>query len=277
MNLNTRFLESAKMGAVNNNNNDDERADHHRPFLITFSGIDGAGKTTQIELLASFLQQRGFRVLRFTFWDHVAALSKMRAGVGQRTVGSSETDLLAKHSCTPKNNKHIRKWYLSLARSGMYLLDVFRLRRLLASEFVQNSDVVIFDRYIYDQIANVYSRSHAAHIYSRALLNQTPVPDLAFIIDTSPDAAFARKPEYPLEFMRANRENFLQLCQVAPRLITISEGAQEDVTSEINFHLQRCRLLEEIPNQAKTGVSVISTLLFKQSSCKSQNEPTASV
>ena len=36
------------------------------------------------------------------------------------------------------------------------------LHRLLASETVSNSDVVIFDRYIYDQIANIYSQSLAA-------------------------------------------------------------------------------------------------------------------
>ena len=32
-----------------------------RPFLITFSGIDGAGKTTQIEYLTSFLEKMCIR------------------------------------------------------------------------------------------------------------------------------------------------------------------------------------------------------------------------
>ena len=29
----------------------------HRPFLISFSGIDGAGKTTQIDYLSAFLKE----------------------------------------------------------------------------------------------------------------------------------------------------------------------------------------------------------------------------
>jgi thymidylate kinase len=76
----------------------------------------------------------------------------------------------------------------------------------------QNSDVVIFDRYIYDQIANIYSPSFAARSYARILLKQTPAPDLAFVLDASPTAAFARKPEYPLEFMH----------QESPRLFCFS-------------------------------------------------------
>ena len=55
-----------------------------RPFLITFSGIDGAGKTTQIEQLSLRLQKQGLRVLQLSFWDDIAALSEMRAGAGYR-------------------------------------------------------------------------------------------------------------------------------------------------------------------------------------------------
>ena len=63
----------------------DSLATATRPFVITFSGIDGAGKTTQIEHLSSCLQKQGLRVLRLSFWDDVAVWSKLRAGVGQRS------------------------------------------------------------------------------------------------------------------------------------------------------------------------------------------------
>ena len=189
-----------------------------RPFVITFSGIDGAGKTTQIEYLSSCLQKLGLRVARLSFWDHVAVWSKMRAGVGDRSAELCPEDEKAGLPLAPKNNKSVRNWYLTVARSGFYMLDVARLRRILASQIIKSCDVVIFDRYVYDQIANIYSPSFAARVYGKILLKLAPAPDLAFVLDASPDAAFARKPEYPLEFMHKNRENFLLLREIVPQL-----------------------------------------------------------
>jgi thymidylate kinase len=248
-----------------------------RPFLITFSGIDGAGKTTQIEFLTSSLQTLGLRVLRLSFWDDVAVWSKMRAGVGGRTIGRSRTDSAAEPSFSPKNNKHIRKWYLTVARSGMYLLDIVRLRRLLNSQRVQNSDVVIFDRYIYDQMANIDSPSQRARIYGKLLLKQAPAPDLAFILDASPTAAFARKPEYPLEFVHKNRQTFLHLRELVPQLIVIPGASPEDVRSEIYFHISSSKLVRLASHEGKADIAMDKAVVPSQSSCTVRNEPTASV
>jgi thymidylate kinase len=255
----------------------DAQAVATRPFLITFSGIDGAGKTTQIEYLSSCLQKQGLRVLRLSFWDDVAVWSGMRTGVGHRAMDPGRADQMAEHSFSPKNNKHIRKWYLTAARAGFYMLDVARLHRLLASEQVRNSDVVIFDRYIYDQIANIYSQSIAARIYGKLLLKQAPAPDLAFVLDASPAAAFARKPEYPLEFVYRNRQSFLRLRELVPQMIVISDAAAEDVRSEIYFHISQSRLAECASTEEKTDVAVASAVVRPQSSCSVRNEPTASV
>lgn len=250
-----------------------------RPFVITFSGIDGAGKTTQIEHLSSSLQKQGFSVLRLTFWDHVAVWSTMRAGVGHRSADFSRAHQMTQRSFAPKNNKHVRKWYLTAVRSGMYVLDVVRLRRLLASPEAKNSDVVIFDRYVYDQIANIYSHSFAARLYARVLLKHSPTPDLAFILDASPTAAFARKPEYPLAFMRLNRRNFLRLHELVPQMVIITDTREEDVRNEIEYHVGRARRLADMSyeNEQETGVSLDRSLVKPQPACRTQNEPTASV
>ena len=157
------------------------------------------------------------------------------------------------------------------------MLDVARLQRVLASEAVRNSDVVIFDRYIYDQVANIYSQSLAGRSYARLLLQQTPAPDLAFVIDASPAAAFARKPEYPLEFVHRNRRTFLLLRELVPQLIVISEGAEEDVKAEIRGHLSRSRLVEAVLTEGKTEVPVEGVVVGSQSSCRVRNDPTATV
>jgi thymidylate kinase len=250
---------------------------HVPPFLITFSGIDGAGKTTQIEHLSSYLRSRGFLVTQLCFWDHVAAWSKLRAGVGERTANFDQTQYTAEYSFSPKNNKHIRKWYLTAARTGLYMLDVLRLRRILNSPEIRDSDVVIFDRYIYDQIANISSRSAAADSYRKIILKQTPTPDLAFILDTAPDKAFARKPEYPLEFMYENRRNFLRLRKLAPQLITISDGDADDVTTQIQSHICQSRLFHRAVRRERTEAAGGTSVVLQQHSRRVRNEPTTSL
>ena len=79
-------------------------------------------------------------------------------------IGSRPTpDQNAERSLVPKNNKHIRKWYLTAARVGILRAGCCPIapaaRRSTRQE---TADVVIFDRYVYDQIANIYSQSFAA-------------------------------------------------------------------------------------------------------------------
>jgi thymidylate kinase len=248
-----------------------------RPFLVSFSGIDGAGKTTQIEQLTLYLQREGFRVTRLSFWDNIAVWSKMRAGVGSRTVDLGHADETAEHSFSPHNNKHIRKWYLTGARAGFYVMDAAQLHIQLARRPIRNSDVVIFDRYIYDQIANIDSQSFAARLYRKSLLRLAPVPDLPFVLDASPDAAFARKPEYPLEFVHRNRRQFLNLQEFVPQLIVIPDASPEDITGEIILHIRRSRLAKRVSTEGKPEVAAVCALVQKHTCCRVREDPTTSV
>jgi len=64
------------------------------PRIISFSGIDGAGKSTQIKALTGLLSASGYRVERFAFWDDVCVLRRsreetmIRAFQGERGIGA---------------------------------------------------------------------------------------------------------------------------------------------------------------------------------------------
>ena len=205
-----------------------------RPIVVSFSGIDGAGKSTQIEMLHNSLLQSGLTVLRLAFWDHVVFLPQFRAGVSHKVL-RGELGVGAPGRPVRRNDKNARKWYLTLARSPFYLLDVLSLRRVVAKVRKSSADVVIFDRYIYDQLANV-SSNLAGRLYARLLLALAPRPDIAYLLDADPAAAMARKPEYPLDFLRAYRRAYFRLSTMAPEIVVVPpsdvEGVQRVVARE---------------------------------------------
>src|SRR5215831_14029183 len=84
---------------------------NHKAQIITFSGIDGAGKTTQITALSNYLTHEGYRVAHITFWDDVAVLSKLRAGASLTVLRRSEA---ATGQLPLRNDKNVRTWYLML-------------------------------------------------------------------------------------------------------------------------------------------------------------------
>ena len=188
-----------------------EQSADSQPLLVSFSGIDGAGKSTHIECLRSALAAAGCPVAQFAFWDHVVVLSRFREGVTHK-VFKSEKGVGAPGKPVQRRDKNVRAWYLSLFRSALYLLDALHLRRVVARARRSGAAVIIFDRYIYDELANLPLGTGAGRAFLRAVAWLCPAPDIAYVIDANPEEACARKPEYPLEFSRRCRETYLRLA-----------------------------------------------------------------
>jgi len=208
------------------------------PILISFSGMDGSGKSTQIELLCASLVSAGLHVSRVTLWDDVVGFSKWRAGFSHKFLKSTG-EIGAPGKPARRNDKNHRAWYLLLARSGLYLLDAWNVRSAVNRARNSTASVVVFDRYIYDQLATLPMNS-VTKAYARLVLSIAPKPDIALVLDAQPEVARERKPEYPIDFLHKYRASYISLCRLA-NLLLIRSGTLEEVQAAIAERAyQRC-------------------------------------
>ena len=180
-------------------------------LLITFSGVDGAGKSTQIENLCRAAEELGLRVRRLAFWDDVVVLKPWREGFVHKVL-KSEPGIGAPGKPVARRDKNVRRWYLTLARQALYFLDALNLRRVVARARRRRADILVMDRYLYDQLANLPLERGYARAFARALARLAPRPDIAYLLDADPRAARERKPEYPVEFLEESRRRYMKLA-----------------------------------------------------------------
>jgi thymidylate kinase len=202
------------------------------PTLISFSGIDGAGKSTQIEALHARLNEAGLRVLLITFWNDVAKLTRIREATGH-TLFKGDNGVGTPAKPVNRRDKNVQTWYMTALRFGLYLVDAISLRMVVAKTLRGDAGVVIFDRYLYDELANLSLRNPFARAYVRLLLVLAPKPDISYLLDADPVAARARKPEYPLDFLLSSRESYLALSELVGGMTIISPQPVQDVERQI--------------------------------------------
>ena len=207
-------------------------SENRRPRFVSFSGIDGAGKSTQIESLRARLNEVGVRVLLVTFWDDVARLTRIRevAGhtlfKGDRGVGTPALPI-------NRRDKNVQSWYMTAVRLGLYVVDAISLRIVMAKTRKADADVIIFDRYLYDELANLSFHNGIARAYVRLLLLFVPQPDISYLLDADPVQARARKPEYPLDFLDTSRASYLALSELVGGMTVIAPRPVQDVERQV--------------------------------------------
>jgi thymidylate kinase len=193
-----------------------------QPLLVSFSGVDGSGKSTQIENLRSALHAAGLSTRLLAFWDHVVVGVKYREGFVHK-VYKSERGIGAPGKPVNRRDKNMRGWHLTFARHFLYLLDALNLCRILAREKKAGSDVIILDRFIYDELSNLNLANPLSRAFVRLVHAFVPRPDIAYLLDADPASAYERKPEYPVEFMQKCRRAYFELANLL-KTMTIIPG-----------------------------------------------------
>lgn len=154
------------------------------PQLITVSGIDCAGKSTQIALLAEALRAHGHQRVR-VFWyrpgysDELDALRALVRRVRPGALPRAESAPEARARLFDKGS--VRHTWLAMA-----LVDTLAQYGAKLRAFLARGETVICDRYVHDGLLDLKLKfpelGDLHDVFARTLPKMCPTPDTALLL-----------------------------------------------------------------------------------------------
>ncbi len=200
-------------------------------MFISLEGIDGAGKTTQAELLFRKLVDEGFSALAVREPGSTPLSEKIRELL---------LDVESKHICPTAES------FLYAAARAQLVTDVIK-------PALEAGKIVIADRYIDSTIAyQGYGRGVNIEFLHRlnALATGGLIPCLTIVLDIPPEEGMKRRRDIPpdrleiegIAFQRAVREGYLALSASDPARIRVVDASRpvEDVQEQVWSLVLKC-------------------------------------
>ena len=218
------------------------------PVRVSFSGLDGAGKTRQIEaLVASVAVDHSIEViwLPTKVWPE-SLLNRLPAGLRSR-LGPKRTAVVTAGHARPGPSPKARGGLGGIVRSVMWVMIAtcaavsvgISLRRRASSS---GADVLVLDRYRLDSLVKLnywYAEVSEAWL-SRIVGALAPAPDVEFLLRVDPAVAYARKPEqWSVDQLSRQAGTYDRLAAGPLRVVTLNaEQDADDVARQVRSHVR---------------------------------------
>ena len=196
------------------------RAHNKNGLLITFCGLDGCGKSTQIAMLKDRLDELGLTVsLTKQPTDFVRQSNIFRAYMDQLDHDAFDyraLSLLCASDRVQHCNRVIRPW-------------------------LEDGNAVISDRYFYSCLANLKARGYTEDNWIYEIARSIPRPDICFFLDVPVETAVARvrgraaeRDRYiDMELQYRLREEYLEIAQENGGIVLNSTETPEQTRRRI--------------------------------------------
>jgi dTMP kinase len=187
-----------------------------RGNLIAICGVDGSGKTTQVELLSKYLASRGvkFKCLWFR-WTVFLSYSLLALC---RLLGYTKWRTVSKSNIRYAERSFYRSRALARLWPWLFTLDVFiysffqiKVRRVLGY-------IILCDRFIPDIIVDMMCETRdyqlPKRLVGRLLLSLIPKNSKLIVMDVAENIAYSRKNDVPsLDYLKERRKLYLALAK----------------------------------------------------------------
>jgi thymidylate kinase len=173
--------------------------------IISISGLDGSGKSTQAQMLQTYLEKQGkkvqyFHVIQFSLVQKIKIFRDNHCLVCRFTKAYRKTATMKEKSVIKANLLQIQ------LRKIFLLIDILRFKAFKRKLIRENYDFLITDRFFYDNIVNIsyLSKRNTPSSIEKYL----PAVDFAFYIKLEPEAIMSRDsiPDQGIDYLKAKKK-----------------------------------------------------------------------